>query len=350
MSCAVAVILADASLTTPAHAQSPCLTPPCSSSQGQQTKTRAPTQLADTWINLIFGIPSDDPTVGFTQFRDKGTTFSTSTGATGLTLGSHSSDVAVEGDSHLNMARVFHLGGAEYLSLGGYFRYDSINQTYGALPGVLPAINSGKVGTDLYTLGATVRYDNPNYYLGGVAAVDWGDGRATDYTTGGRGDFSDHGFVTAVVAGKVFETRSAALGYPRIDVGGYLSYVEQVEGAFTESLGLAWGEERETFWAIGGRAKMFWSVPDGRWTWSPFIMATLEQQFDFSHTISGTGTTTYIGDAQTFLGGQLGVDVQDKSGIQFGISGFCLESAQYEGYGGKVYVKFPLLAWAGINK
>jgi hypothetical protein len=313
--------------------------------------TREPTDSALFFANLVWGTGTagDDPSFGFTGSRDKGTSYSTSTGATGLTLSSHSSDVSVEGDSHVNMSKVFHLGGDEYLTVGGYFRYDSINQTYGALPGVLPSINPGKVGTDLYTLATVTRYDTPNFYLGEVSAISWGDGRVSDYATGGRGDFSDYGYVEAVFAGKVFNTRSAALGYPKIDAGGYLGYVEQVEGRFTENLGLAWGEEKETYWAIGGRAKMFWTVPDGRWTWSPFIAATVDQQFDYSHTISGTGSTTYIGDAQTFLGGQIGVDVLDKSGIQFGINGFYQESAQYENYGGKAYVKFPLMVWAGLN-
>jgi len=232
--------------------------------------------------------------------------------------------------------------------------------------------SAGALHRDIYTLAGLFRYDVGSTYFGGGYAGDWGNGSLTDNVLNGTGSFKSHGYVAAAYLGRVFtlfdgisyvsppfhtkEPPKPVAGYSlQLDVTRYAAYVNERIDGFTESQGFAWGDERKRYWSAGGRAKLFWTLPGGRWTWSPFVAATLDSQFSFSHTVdipaqalhgvALDADTLFTGGAQTFWGGQIGVDVLDVSGVKFGINGYYRDSSQYQDAGGRAYIKFPFLHW-----
>jgi hypothetical protein len=71
-------------------------------------------------------------------------------------------------------------------------------------------------------------------------------------------------------------------------------------------LGLVYGTERIRFWNVGGHAKLFWTLPCGPLVWTPFVAATIDQEFGYSHTLdipvqtAAVADVFYYGSAQTF--------------------------------------------------
>jgi hypothetical protein len=81
----------------------------------------------------------------------------------------------------------------------------------------------------------------------------------------------------------------------------------------------------------------------------PYVAATIDQQFRFSSNLNipnqaalPDGDVAYLQEAQTFYGGQLGLDVRGPNGWTFGVKAFVLASADTNRVGGDVYVKIPL--------
>jgi hypothetical protein len=221
---------------------------------------------------------------------------------------------------------------------------------------------------DIYTAGGMFRYDVGNTYVAGLLGGAWGNGDLTNIVLSSTGSFRSGGFSSAVVLGRVFtlfDTMTYANprfhtkappkpvgGYAvKLDLSGHVGYRrDQVDG-FTDSSGFARGAEQYKYGLVGGQAKLFASMPGGRWTSTPFVAATVDQQFGYSHSldiptqVTQIGDTLFFGSAQTFWGGQLGVDVLDASGVRIGINGYYRSSSQYELAGGQGYIRLPLSQW-----
>jgi hypothetical protein len=260
----------------------------------------------------------EDPAIDLFKERDHGTRLRSTSGiVSGETFKSDTTDVGAIVDGHVDASRVFNLGSGQRLAVGGMFRYDWFDREYDA--------NSADVDRNIYNLAGLFRYDAGNTYFGGGFGGQWGDGSWTDNISGARGDFDSDGFVGAMYLGRIFtladHLRYAPAGKSldapaepiggysvNLDANGYIGYAREEIDGFTDSLGFVWGRELQDYWSTGGRLKLFMTLPGERYSWSPYVAATLNDEFDFAHTIKvpaqdGFARDTLIyGDAQTFWG------------------------------------------------
>ncbi len=288
----------------------------------------------------------EDPTVGGYWTRDRGASIRSTSGFKGQTYSSDSTDFFVSTDGHVDASKVFNLGDGQRLAVGGFFQFDDLDRDFDSVP-ALGIKNPGSIDRDIYTLAGIVRYDARSFYMGGGFAGNWGNGTWKDNTVGAVGDFDSNGFIGAGYIGNVFTlTKSVSL-----DLNGFIAYDHETVGGFTDSTGFRWSNEEEKYWDAGGRAKLFMTIPDGNYVWMPYVAATLQAEFDYSHELhvpaqlGAPRETLFYGDGQTLWGGQIGVDAVHASGIKFGLSGFWEDSSQYELAGGWAYFKIPTLSW-----
>jgi hypothetical protein len=306
---------------------------------------------------------ADDPFVHtFTQ-RDNGAAVTSSSGTNnGPGQSSRLTDVGGGADAHIN--KVFDVAAQQRLTIGGFFMYDAWRTTYGA-PTVVSAATSAN--RNIYTLGGGAQYNAGNTYFGGGIAGELGNGSISG--TASSGGFNSNGYVAALYVGRVFSlfntagssyvapplpTKSAprpATGYVvNLDLSGHLAYGDDRIGGFADSAGNIRGTERLAYGDVGGKAKLYWILPPwGRTAWSPYVAATVDQWFAYSHTVALPGDTLFFGSGQTFGGAQVGLDLFDVSGVRYGIQGYYAQSQEYQYFGGQAYVKFPLLVWLGVQ-
>ena len=96
-----------------------------------------------------------------------------------------------------------------------------------------------------------------------------------------------------------------------------------------------WGQEQLRFWTVGGQAKLSWVMPSTNAIWTPFVAATFDQEFGFSHTLNIPVQLGQIADtvdfsgAQTFFGVRAGLQAQLNSGWNVGLQGSYQESDEF---------------------
>jgi len=323
-------------------------------------------------------VPADDPFVDFTILNDKGASFSSASGTiNGQSTSSHTTDVGGgESAAYNGWNKTLNLATNQSLVVGVQGGYDSLRTTYGASP-LAPGLPS--VATDnqsIYTLNGRLAYYAGSMYFGGGLAGDWGHGNLTNVATGGTGGYGIHGYTMGAFVGNVFTLygnpgnptnpanastsplttkalpkkappKPAAPGYAlQLDLSGHVLYVTDQDDGFTDSTGFILGAERLRYWDAGGQARLFATIPNGRLTWTPYVTATLDQQFAFSHTLGvvaqagAPADTIYYGGAQTFWGAQIGLYAQDASGIGVGIRGIYQQSSEFQVFGGQAYLQY----------
>jgi hypothetical protein len=186
----------------------------------------------------------------------------------------------------------------------------------------------------------------------------------TSATTGASGGYWMGGYAAAGAIGKVFtlsDSRNAerpALptkappkpsdgGYAlQLDLNAHLGYAPDQASGFTDSTGFIWGAERLRFWDIGGEARLFETIPCNGLIWTPYVSATLDQQFGYSDALAipaqpgQIADTIYYGTAQTAWGTQIGVSVQNAKGFVLGVAGIYARSSEYQVLGGRAYVRY----------
>ena len=147
-----------------------------------------------------------------------------------------------------------------------------------------------------------------------------------------------------------------ATGYSvNLDVSAHVGHSDDAIGGFNDALGLVYGTERIRFWNVGGHAKLFWTLPCGPLVWTPFVAATIDQEFGYSHTLdipvqtAAVADVFYYGSAQTFLGAQAGIEGRNPYGVRFGLNGYYRQSSEFQVLGGQAYLKFPILHWLGVQ-
>lgn len=320
-------------------------------------------------ISLVTG--ADDPYLDISSTRDKGAGItSASATVSGPAQSSRTTDINGGVDGHISQTKVFDLAANQRLTIGGFFYYDSQHISYGS-PTTIAAASSAN--RNIYTLGGQFRYDAGNTYFGGGVGGELGSGDLNG--PGDTGSFDSRGYATAAYIGRVFSLwdttgsiyaptsrhtkapQKPISGYAvNLDVSAHLGYSNDEIGGFTDSTGFVRGTERLAFWDVGGVAKLFWVLPPwGRVAWSPFVAATIDQEFGYSHTLdiptqtAQAADTLYYGNAQTFGGAQIGIDGLDVSGVRFGVKGYYQQSSEFQVFGGQAYVKFPVLTWLGVQ-
>ena len=139
----------------------------------------------------------------------------------------------------------------------------------------------------------------------------------------------------------------------RFDIGALLGTSTGWDSAFTDTAGVAVGEERLKYHKAGARARLYADIISGNVTWTPSIAATYEQRFGYSHTIDipaqagSPADQLSFNEAKTFWGGDVGISARDLSGIQVGVKAFAQASADTRIYGANAFIRFPLLRLLG---
>ena len=318
---------------------------------------------------IFWASAGDDPFFAGGGERDRGTGFSTASGTSfGQTLRSRSTSLGGGVDGHFAIPYTVELGAAERLVFAGIYRYDAYSRSFGFDPSLPAFARSGSVGQDAHRLAGLVRYEFGASHVGLVVGGKLGSGNDRDFVLGSTGHFRSSGAFTLATAGHTFtlmDTTGAAQPFgpfrtaPRgsggyaigLDLTGYGGYLDDRIDRFTNSAGFTRGKEELTRGVSGARAKLLATTTWGRLTWSPYVMASVDSEFGFSHKLTipaqvlSTPDLVSYGGPQTYWGGGGGIDWTDASGIRFGVGGYYRRSAQYDVAGGQAYIKFPVSDW-----
>jgi hypothetical protein len=249
------------------------------------------------------------------------------------------------------------------LLVDGFFHYRRDDITLGAFAGLAQA---GSITTDDYTLGLSALYRLDTAYLQGAASFDFGNGNETLAADGSTGSFNTHGYSTDLTAGNIFllfnsigpANSPPPTGAPpkpvdgfalALDLSGHIGYNDSRVGSFTDSTGFMFGMGQTHSGDVGGHAKLFAVVPGDGLLWMPYVAGTVDQRFGFSTTLNipnqaalPGGDVLRLRAANTFGGGELGLDVRFASGWTVGAKGFYTASSDTSIAGGQAYVKIPL--------
>ena len=192
-----------------------------------------------------------------------------------------------------------------------------------------------------------------------------GNGSWTNTIGGISGNFDSTGYAAGGTVGKVFtlfDSRTqphSALpvkappkpsgGYAvQLDLSAHLAYVHDDVGGFTDNTGFIRGDEVLHYGLAGAKAVLFATIPEGRLTWIPSVGATIDQQLDYSHTLTFPvqpgfgfpGDVVSYGSAQTLAGAEIGLAARDVSGFVVGVHAFYRESAEYQIAGAQAYLRY----------
>jgi hypothetical protein len=85
---------------------------------------------------IFFDAFGYDPTIDAASRRDRGSQVTSASGLVVQAPSSRTTDIAGVADGHVNTSKVFDLG-YQRLTVGGVFRYDSLNRGYGTTPDLL---------------------------------------------------------------------------------------------------------------------------------------------------------------------------------------------------------------------
>jgi len=317
--------------------------------------------------NLIAGLggggPNPDPFADFTSIHDRGAAMSSAAGAfSGPSVASRTTDVGGGADASFNASKTFSLAANQRLVLYGQFRYDSFSTTSDASALAPGFANTGSAHNNTYTFLGVARYYVGSSYFGAGAAGNFGRGSMTNNIDGGVGSFNSQGYAAGTVVGNVFtlfdsrSVQSSPLptkapprptggGYAlQLDLSGHVVYANDQVDSFTDSAGLIWGTQQAHFWTAGAQARLFATIPTDQWTWVPYVSAKFDQQFDYSNSLDvpaqalATADNISYGNAQTFVGTEMGLSVQAPNGIVVGVRGFYNESAEFRTTGGQAYL------------
>ena len=179
------------------------------------------------------------------------------------------------------------LGGNQSLLFGASVDGQSYSRTFDADVGKISGASVGGSVSALYASRA--------FYATGGVQFDWGRADITDNTTTGQGTYNSNDVSTDVRIGKVFPLWGSggnrgslkdSNGYAPLflDVSGHIGYARSVDGGYTDTTGAVFGDETEQYWTGGGRVRLMSFMRSNGILWTPFVGATIDQQFDYNHT------------------------------------------------------------------
>lgn len=243
------------------------------------------------------------------------------------------------------------------LAIGGLYRHD---WSWTTISGT--AEQTG----DNHSLGAIAVYQLDAWHLSGAFAYDWGDAKYTSLATGGVGSFDTSGHSFGLQIGRVFTlhgderpVRATEAGpYPlsvhrmsiHIDPAFRVGYARGRAGAFTNSVGLAFGKEIERAWTLGGTVTLSAVIPESGGTiWRPYISFSLDRQVGYRHTIDlpASGRVAHLDHDKTYWGVNGGVGVWLNRNVSLGVSGFYRGSGDQNTGGGMFWVQVNLFGPGG---
>jgi hypothetical protein len=227
-------------------------------------------------------------------------------------------------------------------------------------PGVASA---GSVRRNTYTIAGSVTYAVDSIYLRGRVAADWSHADITNNVLQSQGDTNGRGYRLSGAIGKIFSLfnptgmdpamfvkappRSAGGYAVFLDVSGRLGYRNERDDGFTDTSGFIYGTEQLSYWTLGGRADLIAVIPNGRFSWMPYVGVTVDQRLGFSHTFdipnqaATTADTFSFGEANTFWGVEAGLNVLDRGGIKAGMKAYYRASSDTSTLGGNLFLKIP---------
>jgi hypothetical protein len=277
----------------------------------------------------------------------KGYDFSDTAGATGQTPGFRDFFGGGGVGATLDARKWFGLGGNQSLLFGASVDGQSFSRTFDADAGKISGASMGGSLSALYASRA--------FYATGNVVFDWGRNDITDNTTTGQGAYNSNDVSTDVRVGKLFPLWGGGSGYRGtpshtplfLDVSGHIGYSRGVAGGYTDSTGAVFGDETEQYWTGGGRVRLMSLMLSNGILWTPFVGATVDQQFDYNHTfdISAQGGAPadqlLLTQAGTFVGAEAGLYALTRSGVSVGGTGFYSHSADQNGGGGNLTLLVP---------
>ena len=290
---------------------------------------------------------------------------SASGAASGLAAGSRTTEFGAGADGHFNAAKLFQFeSGYDRFTLGAYGDFRSDHITYDSA--------LGTAHRDRYAMGGTFAYLANDTYLHGKLGALWGTGDVAN-GDGSTGRFDSSGYEVQLDVGHVYTLfdkrlyssqrlptkapppRQLAGGYTvNLDVGATFAAYHDRIGQFTDTSGFVNGAENISTEAVGAHAKLSTNVfNDGR-TWTPYVAFAVNQQIGFNHTleviaqpgVSG-GIIAFGAPGRTYVTSQTGLNLQDSTGINYGIDGAYISSSGTHALTGRAYVRFPIARWLG---
>jgi hypothetical protein len=255
------------------------------------------------------------------------------------------------------------LSGDQGLILRAFYGYAANKTTFGDVPALgVVGLNIGSLTQDTHTFGASFFYNVNTVYAKGVATFDVGRGSLTDNTDGSTGSYSTNGYATDLRIGNVFALAQGVayarpVGYSKappkpipayfigLDLSGHVGYLNNRANGFTDSAGFVYGTEETRFGDVGARARLFEILPGYGSLWIPYVGATVDQQFGFSHTSNFpnqvqlvSGDIVTYSQAHTFWGVEGGLDVLGSavSAWRVEAKGFYTASSDTNIAGGKL--------------
>jgi hypothetical protein len=263
-------------------------------------------------------------------------------------------------------SRWFGLGNSQRLVLGASFDYGRDNGSFGGGGPAFTGVNTtGSLNGNTYAFTGSFGYGYNNSYLIGTGAYNFGQSSLSNNGDSSTGSFNTHGYNVDMAFGAVFPLFSTVSrasstlptkappkpvgGYVvALDLSGHVGYVREDSDSFADSTGFIIGAGTARWGVFGGRAELLAYIPSGGLLWKPYIAGTVDQQFDFSNSITIPTQAAFVGgdllslqEAQTFWGAQLGLDVIGAGGWTVGIKGFYTASADMNITGGNITVKIP---------
>ena len=255
------------------------------------------------------------------------------------------------------------LPASQGLLFRGFFNYSGDELTLGSIAG-LAAASAGSARFNTYTFGGSATYNIGATYAEASGAGDFGSGSETNGVDGSTGSFNTQGYFADLRIGTIFPLLATG-GVPPVvtkaapkvnggtvlalDVSGHVGYTSQQINGFTDSTGFVFGDDRTQFGDVGARVKLFMVIPDHGVYWMPYVAGTVDQLFGYSSTLNipvqaalPTGDVVGLSQAQTFGGGELGLDARVPNGWTIGAKGFYTASADTNIAGGTAYVRIPL--------
>ena len=240
------------------------------------------------------------------------------------------------------------------LSFFGTVNIAQDNLTFGPgpLPGEAVSVGSDKVNLDF--VAGSVRWSIDNLYFKGLGMAIYGKGTQFSAFDNGFGRYTTRAYAVDATIGDIFVLYNSKRGTPAaplptkappqqgdigymlgLDLSGHVGYADiDFFNGYTDSAGVIWGNFEGTFPMLGAAAKLFATIPGGKFQWMPYVRGALDDYPGISFTLAFPSQPAFpIGDLQTFLPastfwtGELGLDVQNDAGVTVGIKGFYMASS-----------------------
>jgi hypothetical protein len=250
------------------------------------------------------------------------------------------------------------------LQFKGFFNYSGANLTLGSFAG--GGASAGSARFNSYTFGGKFLYEiGRSTYVEGIGTGSFGNGNETISVDGSSGSFTTQGYTTDLRVGTIVPlfatggtaptivnkspTRPAPGSVVAVDFSAHVGYANGQINGFTDNAGFTFGSARTQFGVGGAKATLFSVFPFNGWAWMPYVAGTVDQLFSYSSTLNipaqaalPGGDVVNLSQAQTFGGGELGLEARTGGGWTMGVKGFAVASSDTTIAGGSGFIRIPL--------